>query len=72
MRSTDPIPASLDDLPAVIPFQVSSRILGIGKNYGYELLKSGQYPVRVIDSHGRFKVSKFDLLRYLGALPGDS
>jgi hypothetical protein len=46
---------------------VASRILGIGKNYGYELVRSGNYPVRVIDSHGRFKVSKFDLLRYLGA-----
>jgi hypothetical protein len=41
--------------------------IGIGKNYGYELVRSGDYPVRVIDSHGRFKVSKFDLLRYLGA-----
>jgi len=55
----------------MIPLQVASRILGIGKNYGYELVKSGEYPVRVIDSHGRFKVSKFDLLRYLGAVSFD-
>ena len=67
LKSTDPIPASLADLPPVIPLQVASRILGIGKNYGYELVQSGDYPVRVIDSHGRFKVRKFDLLRYLGA-----
>jgi hypothetical protein len=25
------------------------------------------YPIRVIEDAGRFKVSKFDLLRYLGA-----
>lgn len=72
LKATDPIPASLTDLPPVIPLQVASRILGIGKNYGYKLVRSGEYPVRVIDSHGRFKVSKFDLLRYLGALTRES
>ena len=44
LKSTDPIPASLTDLPPVIPLQVASRILGIGKNYGYELVRSGEYP----------------------------
>ena len=67
LKASDPIPASLADLPPVVPLQVASRILGIGRDYGYELVRSGEYPVRVIDSNGRFKVSKFDLLRYLGA-----
>jgi hypothetical protein len=50
---------------------VASRILGIGRDHGYELAKRGMYPVRVMVSNGRFKVSKFELLAYLGAVPHD-
>jgi hypothetical protein len=48
---------------------VASRILGIGRDHAYELARAGTYPVRVMESGGRFKVSKFDLLAYLGAFP---
>ena len=34
-----------------------------------QLARAGKYPVRVLESNGRFKVSKFDLLNYLGAVP---
>jgi hypothetical protein len=51
---------------------VASRILGIGRDHGYELARSDTYPVRVLKSNGRFKVSKFDLLTYLGAVLRDS
>lgn len=52
-------------LPPVIPVQTASRILGIGKNQTYELIRSGKYPVRVLEMGGRFRVSKFDLLNFL-------
>jgi len=47
---------------------VASRILGIGRDHAYELARSGKYPVRVLKSKGRYKVSKFDLLSHLGAI----
>jgi hypothetical protein len=47
---------------------VASRILGIGRDQGYELARADTYPVRVLKSNGRYKVSKFDLLAYLGAI----
>ena len=72
MKASDPIPRDLQDLPPTVPLQVASRILGIGRDHGYELARSDTYPVRVLKSNGRFKVSKFDLLTYLGAVPRDS
>ena len=69
MKASDPIPRDLEDLPPTVPLQVASRILGIGRDHAYELVRSGSYPVRVLESNGRFKVSKFDLLAYLGAVP---
>jgi hypothetical protein len=54
-------------LPATFPVQTSSRVLGIGKNRTYSMIKDGTYPVRVLEIAGRFRVSKYDLLRYLGA-----
>lgn len=71
MKASDPIPRALEDLPPTVPLQVASRILGIGRDHAYELVRSGTYPVRVLESNGRFKVSKFDLLTYLGAVPRD-
>lgn len=65
-----PSPASLPDpatLPPTFPVQVASKILGIGRNRTYDLIKSGDYPVRVRESGGRYRVSKYDLLRHLGA-----
>jgi len=59
---TDP-----ESLPPVFPVQVASQILGIGRNGTYELIRRGKYPVRVLEVGGRFKVSKYDLLNFLGA-----
>ena len=61
----------LEALPHVFPVLVASKVLGIGKNQTYELIKRGTYPVRVLTINGRFKVSRYDLLAYLGA-PGYS
>jgi len=58
-----------ETLPAVFPVAVASKVLGIGKNKQYELIKHSKYPVRVLEIGGRFKVSKYDLLEYLHATP---
>jgi excisionase family DNA binding protein len=55
-----------ESLPPVFPVRVASRILGVGKNQTYELISAGKYPVRVLNIGGRYRVSKADLLRYLG------
>ena len=57
-------------LPPVIPVLTASRILKIGKNETYKLIRSGKYPVRVLEIGGRFRVSKFDLLDFLHAPVG--
>jgi hypothetical protein len=53
----------------VLSIIAASKILGIGKNQAYAMVKQGLYPVRVLNISGRFKISKFDLLAYLDA-PG--
>jgi len=60
---------TLEDLPAVLSVITASQILGIGKNRAYSLISRGAYPVRVLNIDGRYKVSRYDLLTYLGA-PG--
>jgi hypothetical protein len=61
--------SELEGLPAVISVIRASKILGIGKNQAYELIKQGRYPIRVLNISGRYRVSKFDLLAFLG-VPG--
>ncbi|HEX9519655.1 MAG TPA: helix-turn-helix domain-containing protein [Streptosporangiaceae bacterium] len=56
-------------LPPVFSVQTASRVLGIGKNQTYDLIKAGRYPVRVLEICGRYRVSRYDLLRFLGAEP---
>ena len=63
--------AELEALPLVMPVLRASKVLGIGKNQTYDLIKRGAYPVRVLEINGRFRVSKCDLLAYLG-VPGFS
>jgi hypothetical protein len=61
MTSIDP-----EELPPTFPVQTASRVLGIGRNQTYALVKARKYPVRVLEINGRYKVSRYDLLRYLG------
>lgn len=70
-RPAKPVPDP-QTLPPTFPVQTASRVLGIGRNRTYELIKSGGYPVRVIESGGRYRVSRWDLLKYLGATPADT
>jgi len=60
--------ADLLALPPTIPVKDASKILGIGRNRTYDLIKAGLYPIRVLDMAGRFKVSRHDLLIYLGVI----
>lgn len=55
------------ELEPLSPVLVVSKILRIGKDRTYEMIKDGTYPVPVRNINGRFKVSKYDLLDYLNA-----
>jgi hypothetical protein len=56
-------------LPVSFPLEIANRALAIGRTRGYEMAKLGAYPVRVLQ-HGRaYKVTRYDLLRYLGLEP---
>jgi hypothetical protein len=52
------------------PYQHPGGLVVVFRCHGP--LQVRQYPVRVMESNGRFKVSKFDLLAYLGAVPRDA
>ncbi len=62
--------AELEQLPVTFGLATAARALGIGRNQAYALVKAGQFPVRVLRLCGRYKVSRYDLLAYLGAAPG--
>lgn len=53
-------------LPPTIPVQTASKIIGIGRNRTYALIKAGRYPVRILEGSRPFRVSRYDLLAYLG------
>jgi hypothetical protein len=55
-----------EKLPAIFPVMTASRLLHIGRDRTYELVHKGEYPVRVLDISGRFRVTRVDLLRFLG------
>jgi hypothetical protein len=61
-------PSAIDPykLEPMIPVLTCSKILRIGKDFTYKMIKNGTYPVPVHEINGRFKVSKYDLLNYLG------
>ncbi|MGW3854727.1 helix-turn-helix domain-containing protein [Micromonospora arida] len=53
-------------LPVTVDVVVAGRALGFGRTVAYELVKRGQFPVRVLRLGSKFRVSRADLLRYLG------
>ncbi|MDT3395614.1 hypothetical protein RKE29_02930 [Streptomyces sp. B1866] len=56
----------LEALPVTFPLDVANRALAIGRTYGYDLAKRGEYPVRVLRLGRQYRVTRYDLLRYLG------
>ncbi len=62
-------PAELDALPVVFSLETAARALGVGRNQAYDLARRGQFPVRVRVICGRYRVTRYDLMAWLGA-PG--
>ncbi|MBI0374709.1 hypothetical protein JBE27_00065 [Streptomyces albiflaviniger] len=53
-------------LPVAFSLDVANRALSIGRTYGYAMAKQGTYPVRVLRLGRQYRVTRYDLLRYLG------
>jgi hypothetical protein len=63
----DPMtPAELRTLPAAVTPAVAFRALGIGRTTGYSLMRSGQFPVPVLQLGATYRIRTADLLALLG------
>ncbi|WP_372411888.1 hypothetical protein [Streptomyces luteireticuli] len=58
--------AELMALPVSFPLDVANRALNLGRTTGFALAKQGAYPVRVLRLGRQYRVTRYDLLRYLG------
>ncbi|MGW8374240.1 integrase [Streptomyces sp. ODS28] len=56
-------------LPVAFGLDVANRALGMGRTTGYALAKRDAYPVRVLRLGRQYRVTRYDLLRYLGLDP---
>ncbi|MFI0906747.1 integrase [Streptomyces sioyaensis] len=56
-------------LPVSFSLEVANRALGLGRTTGFALAKRGAYPVRVLRLGRQYRVTRYDLLRYLGLDP---
>lgn len=63
--------AELHALPSVVNLETAGRAIGCSRAKAYELHASGEFPVTVRQVGSRFKVSKADILRYLGVDSSD-
>jgi len=54
------------DLPATVGPLVAFRALGIGRTKGYELIRTGAFPVRILRIGNSDRVITADLLELLG------
>jgi helix-turn-helix protein len=58
----------LNALPVTFGLETAARAIGVGRDRAYAMAKTGQFPVRILPGRGgRYRVSKADLLAYLGA-----
>ncbi|MFE0189272.1 hypothetical protein [Streptomyces sp. NPDC058989] len=53
-------------LPVSFSLEVANRALDLGRTTGFALAKRGAYPVRVLRLGRQYRVTRYDLLRYLG------
>jgi hypothetical protein len=53
-------------LPVTVDLTVAGRALGLGRTLAYDLAKRGAFPVRLLRLGVKYRVSRADLLRYLG------
>jgi hypothetical protein len=58
----------LEALPVTFGLELAARAIGIGRDRAYALARDGTFPVRILPGRGgRYRISKADLLVYLGA-----
>lgn len=53
-------------LPVSFSLDISNRALNLGRTKGYDLVKRGEYPVRVLRLGNAYRVTRADLLTLLG------
>lgn len=56
-------------LPVSFDLVTAGRAIGMGRTTAHELARRGQFPVRVLRVGVRYRVTRADLLRYLGEEP---
>ena len=59
----------LRNLPVSVDLVTAGRALGMGRTTAHEQARRGQFPVRVLRVGVRYRVTRADLLRYLGEEP---
>jgi predicted DNA-binding transcriptional regulator AlpA len=58
--------ADLSRLPATIGVDLAAEILGIGRAHAYSLIRSNQFPARVLHLGRRLRVVTASLVQALG------
>lgn len=65
--------AELLALPAAVPlWPTGARAVGVGRTRAYEMVKSGEWPTRVLRLGTLVKVPTAELLELLGIEPSES
>lgn len=63
-------PPTLDEIktwPAVVNVERASRALGFSKSHGFNLIRDGRFPARVIEAGGRKVVVTASIIAALSA-----
>lgn len=53
-------------LPVMVSLEIANRVVSLGRTTGFQLAKTGKYPVKVHRLGNQYRVSRADLLRFLG------
>lgn len=63
--------AELLAMPVMVDIGTAARILGLGRSTGYELVRRGEFPCRVLRVGSSYRVPTAELLRLLGITVGE-
>jgi excisionase family DNA binding protein len=64
--------AELLALPPVVDlWPTAARVLGVGRSSAYELVKTGEWPTRVLRLGRLIRVPTAELLAYVGVTPDE-
>jgi hypothetical protein len=64
--------AELLALPVSFDLVTAARALHLGRTKAHELARRGEFPVRVLRLGNRYRVTRADLLRFLGEPDNDT